>query len=92
MTGDFNGDGRLDLAVGQVGGTYETPDEVSILLGNGDGTFQPAVNNAVGTRGLSLPFGDFSDADVMTAGDFDGSGKLGVALHLHRRQHRRHAG
>ena len=39
VTGDFNGDGELDLAV--ANGGYDT---VSILLGNGDGTFQPAVN------------------------------------------------
>ena len=37
VAGDFNGDGRLDLAVADV-----DSDDVSILLGNGDGTFQPA--------------------------------------------------
>jgi hypothetical protein len=36
-TGDFNRDGKLDLAVG--GGS-----EVSLLLNNGNGTFKPAVN------------------------------------------------
>src|SRR6185369_1281023 len=37
--GDLNGDGKLDLAVANSGST-----NVSILLGNGDGTFQPPVN------------------------------------------------
>ena len=32
--GDFNGDGKLDLATANGYG-------VSVLLGNGDGTFQP---------------------------------------------------
>jgi uncharacterized 2Fe-2S/4Fe-4S cluster protein (DUF4445 family) len=36
VAGDFNHDNKLDLAVA-VGTSYS----VSILLGNGDGTFQP---------------------------------------------------
>ena len=44
MTGDFNGDGRTDLAVANYGS-----NDVSILLGNGDGTFQPQVTYAVGS-------------------------------------------
>ena len=35
MAGDFNGDGRTDLAVANYGS-----NDVSVLLGNGDGTFQ----------------------------------------------------
>ena len=37
--GDFNGDGRRDLAVANYLG-----NDVSVLLGNGDGSFQAAVN------------------------------------------------
>ena len=49
VAGDFNGDGRLDLAVAE-----RQSNDVSILLGNGDGTFQPQVTYAVGT-GLRMP-------------------------------------
>src|SRR5258707_15673927 len=35
ITGDFNGDGRLDLAVANY-----SDSTVSILLGNSDGTFK----------------------------------------------------
>ena len=46
VSGDFNGDGRLDLAVEDTyGGT------ISVLLGNGDGTFQPAKLYSVAGRG-----------------------------------------
>ncbi len=42
-TGDFNRDGRQDLAVAAF---YE--GEAAVLLGNGDGTFKPAVYYPVG--------------------------------------------
>src|SRR4051794_40868807 len=42
VTGDFNGDGRLDLAVAN-----SSSNTVSILQGNANGTFQPAQNYAV---------------------------------------------
>ena len=46
---DFNGDGKLDLAVGNFLGGPTSAGTMSILIGNGDGTFQPAVTTAVGT-------------------------------------------
>ena len=42
--GDFNGDGKSDLAVANNGS-----DNVSVLLGNGNGTFQTARNYPVGS-------------------------------------------
>src|SRR5688572_22833486 len=43
-TGDFNADGRLDLAV--VNAAHN--NSVSVLLGNAGGTFQAAVNSPTG--------------------------------------------
>src|SRR3989442_4059207 len=53
--GDFNGDGRLDLAVTNAS-SYDVPGTVSVLLGNGDGSFQPALSFAagIGTRSVGL--------------------------------------
>ena len=51
--GDFNGDGKQDLATAD-----QYTSEVSILLGNGDGTFQAAVNYNVGSDPASVTTGD----------------------------------
>jgi hypothetical protein len=53
--GDFNRDGKSDLAVANL-----LSGDVSILLGNGDGTFAAAVNYTVGNRPTSIAVGDFN--------------------------------
>jgi hypothetical protein len=53
--GDFNGDGTPDLAVANVGS-----NTVSVLLGQGDGTFLPAQSYAAGSYPLSVAVGDFN--------------------------------
>ena len=66
-TGDFNNDGRRDLITAN-----DLGNSVSVLLNNGDGTFQPARNTGVGPP-VSLAVGDFNrdgKLDVATANDY----------------------
>ena len=62
--GDFNNDGNLDLATLGLALPVDRSElpEVSVLLGNGDGTFRPPVNIGLVTNGspLSLAVGDFN--------------------------------
>jgi hypothetical protein len=63
VTADFNGDGNLDLV--RTAALYTAG--VGILLGNGDGTFQPVQINLGSGYGLA-------------AGDFNGDGKLDLGV------------
>ena len=64
--GDFNGDGVLDLAVGNYALPYGStvPSTVSILLGNSDGTFADSVEYNVGERPNEIALGDFNGDGV----------------------------
>ncbi len=68
--GDFNGDSKVDLAVVNFGDpTVNDNGSVSILLGNGGGTFQPANNVVAGTNPSSIAVGDFNGdgrVDIVT--------------------------
>ena len=58
--GDFNGDGKQDLAVVNNGAAFNNPSNVSILLGNGAGNFSAATNFDVGRVPQSVAVGDFN--------------------------------
>jgi hypothetical protein len=62
---DFNRDHNPDLAI-----SITTTDSVAVLLGNGDGTFQSAVNYAVGSSPQGIATGDVNrdgNPDIIAA-------------------------
>ncbi|HEV3275224.1 MAG TPA: alkaline phosphatase family protein [Terriglobia bacterium] len=66
--GDFNGDGKLDLAVANGNDS----SMISILLGNGNGTFNPAPDS---------PFSaDAAEPVWVGAADFNGDGSLDLVV------------
>jgi hypothetical protein len=75
--GDFNGDGRQDLA------TSSAPASVSVLLGDGMGAFSAATNFGTGTTPESVTVGDFNGdgiQDLVTANANAGSQNVSVLL------------
>src|SRR5207245_278961 len=71
----FDGDGHLDLAVAN-GYYYGQPDNVTILLGKGDGTFRAAQSYAVGGSPTALAVGDFNGdghLDLVEADSYQGT-------------------
>ena len=93
---DVDGDGRPDLIVANCGpspsgpgscqGPYQLDGIVSVLLGNGDGTFQPAVSydsGGLGPNGVVIADvnGD-GELDIVVGGseNSSGAGDVGVLL------------
>ncbi len=66
--GDFNGDGRIDLAV-----SINDPNlSLSMLTGNGDGTFNAPVTFQINTAHVDSP--------AIVATDLDNDGRLDLVL------------
>ena len=64
VVADLNHDGKLDLVTADF-----TSLDISILLGNGDGTFQAATQ-----------FATFTDPAALAVGDFNGDGNPDLAV------------
>jgi hypothetical protein len=68
--GDFNGDGFPDVVVSGADPVTGVAS-IGVMLGNGDGTFQPAVN---------FPSATGDPFDLSVTGDFNGDGHIDIAL------------
>jgi hypothetical protein len=81
LVGDFNNDHIPDLVAAAAGST-----SVSVLLGNGDGTFRAALVSPVSGSASPLTVGDFNrdgNLDIVTASSVllgNGDGTFGRAL------------
>src|SRR5262249_181676 len=60
VAGAFNNDGKPDIVALNQGQVPDRTSSVSVLRGNGDGSFQPAVTTGVIAGATSLAAGDFN--------------------------------
>jgi len=73
LTGDFNGDGNLDLAVG-ISAASGNDTGGAILLGDGQGNFTPVVESPTVTGGSPLAVADFNQdghVDLLLSDNFN---------------------
>jgi VCBS repeat protein len=80
--GDFNGDGRLDVAVA-IGAYNAANGRVAILRGNGDGTLQLPVYRTVPVPANSIAVADFNNdnkPDIAIIGNSSDNSKNTVTI------------
>src|ERR1022692_2919911 len=83
-TGDFNGDGKLDIATINLSDNTGTCKCVAIYLGNGDGTFQePPIITTPSLTPFAIGVGNFDTdghLDLAVAEEFGGINQIEILL------------
>ncbi|MGB7333499.1 MAG: FG-GAP-like repeat-containing protein, partial [Terriglobales bacterium] len=86
---DVNGDGKLDLVVPNFFDNTGVTGELSVLLGNGNGTFQSPVNYTIGYNPVSVAIADMNGDGIQDlvvenqcSGDQENCGFSSVILML----------
>jgi hypothetical protein len=84
VIGDFNGDGKLDIATINQSDYTSTCDCVGVLLGNGDGTFQePAIVTSLEAYPFAVAAGHFGpgkNLDLVVTTNAISSGGVQILL------------
>lgn len=77
--GDFNNDGHLDFAVATGTGPAATPNQLTVYLGHGDGTFTQSYQVNFGSElGTISPY-----PQAIFVGDANGDGKADIFVWLY---------
>jgi len=75
--GDFNGDGILDLVVANLNSGAPSLGSLTVMLGNGDGTFRPTPSSPVlGSCPGSIASADFNQdghRDIVATSSYEGT-------------------
>jgi hypothetical protein len=86
VAADFDNDGRLDVVLAHQMACHTAPcivgRTISVLLGTGDGTFQPAREIEVGTGMSSIAVGDFNRDGLKDLGIAGDSSQIYILLGL----------